>query len=72
MNTSIRGFTAFALACLALAACTPAQRSAADLDPQSTVSPKLDSGVTSNNGGGSRALGNNNNVGVTTPDSKAR
>lgn len=61
MNTTNRSLTAFALACLALAACTPAER------PQSTVSPNLDSGVTSNNGGGSRALNNNNNTGVTTP-----
>ncbi len=65
MNTNTRGFTAFALACLALAACTPAERRAER--PQSTVSPSLDSGVTSNNGGGQRALGNNSNVGVSTP-----
>ena len=71
MNTSTRGCTAFALAFLALAACTPAERAAER--PQSTVSPGLDSGVTSNNGGGQRALGNNNGVGnITTPDSRAR
>ena len=65
MNMNTRGFTAFALAFLALAACTPAERRAER--PQNTVSPALDSGVTSNNGGGSRALGNNSNVGVSTP-----
>ena len=66
MNMNMRGFTAFALACLALAACTPAQRSAER--PQNTVSPQLNSGITSENGGGARALQNNNSVGnVTTP-----
>lgn len=34
--------------------------------PQSTVSPRLDSGVTSSNGGGTRALSNQPNVGVNT------
>lgn len=34
--------------------------------PQSTVSPGLESGITSSNGGGARALGNQPNVGVTT------
>ena len=61
MNMNMRGFTAFALACLALAACTSADH------PQGRVSPNLDSGITSDNGGGSRALNNNNNMGVTTP-----
>lgn len=61
MNTTIRGCMGFALLCLALAACSGAER------PQSTVSPQLNSGVTSNNGGGSRALNNNQNMGVTTP-----
>ena len=71
MNMNTRGYTAFALACLALAACTPAEQRAER--PQSTVSPQLDSGVTSNNGGGMRALQNNNSVGnITTPDSRAR
>ena len=40
---------------LAVCACGP-QRSAID--------PKLDSGVSSSNGGGTRALGNNPNVGL--------
>ncbi len=66
MNMNMRGFTALALACLALAACTPAQRAAER--PQSTVSPQLNSGITSENGGGMRALQNNNSVGnVSTP-----
>ena len=34
--------------------------------PQSTVSPNLESGITSQNGGGTRALGNTLNEGVTT------
>ncbi len=68
MNMSIRGFTAFAF--LALAACTPAERAAER--PQSVTTPGLDTGITSNNGGGQRALGNNVGVGVTTPDSRAR
>lgn len=62
MHTNMRGFAAVALASLALAACTGATR------PQDTVSPQLNSGITSQNGGGMRALGNNNSVGaVTTP-----
>jgi hypothetical protein len=60
----------FTLACLALAACTPAERRAER--PQSTTTPGLETGITSNNGGGQRALGNNVDVGVTTPDSRAR
>ena len=70
MNVSTRGFTAFTLAWLALAACTPAERRAER--PQSTTTPGLETGITSNNGGGQRALDNNVNVGVTTPDSRAR
>ena len=42
-----------------LAACS-------DVRPSPLVSPQLDSGVTSSNGGGTRTLGNNPNVGVTT------
>lgn len=70
MNTSIRGFTVFTLACVALAACTSAERAAEK--PQSTTSPGLDTGITSNNGGGQRALGNNLNQGVTTRVGPAR
>ena len=66
MNMNMRGFTALALACLGLAACTAAERRAER--PQNTVSPQLNSGITSENGGGARALQNNNSVGnVTTP-----
>ena len=34
--------------------------------PQSTVTPGLDSGITSSSGGGQRALGNQPNIGITT------
>lgn len=44
---------------LAVAACSETR-------PSPVVSPRLDSGVTSNNGGGSRQLNNNQNMGVTT------
>lgn len=47
------------LLALGLAAC-------ADAKPDKVVSPRLDSGITSSNGGGTRALGNQPNVGVTT------
>ena len=39
----------------------------ADLRPNSVVSPQLDSGITSSNGGGERALGNQLNFGISTP-----
>ncbi len=42
-----------------LAACASAR-------PDPVIPPGLDSGITSNNGGGTRALGNQPNVGVTT------
>ena len=51
--------TAVLLASL-LAACSAAR-------PDTVVSPRLDSGVTSNDGGGTRALGNQPRAGVTTP-----
>ncbi len=70
MNATNRGLTAFALACLALAACTPAERRAER--PESVTTPGLDTGITGNNGGGQKALGNNVGVGVTTPESRAR
>lgn len=47
------------LLALGLAAC-------ADAKHDSVASPRLDSGITSSNGGGMRALGNDPNVGVTT------
>ncbi len=43
----------------AVAACS-------EVKPSPVVSPGLDSGVTSNNGGGSRQLNNNQNMGVTS------
>ncbi|HEY0206986.1 MAG TPA: hypothetical protein VGC15_22900 [Acetobacteraceae bacterium] len=46
--------------------------SCADVRPDTTVSPRLDSGVTSSNGGGARALGNEPSVGVTTTVGPAR
>ncbi len=70
MNMDFRSFTAFALAGLALAACTPAERRAER--PQSTTTPGLETGITANNGGGQRALDNTVGVGVTTPNSRAR
>lgn len=47
------------LLALGVAAC-------ADARPDPVASPRLDSGITSSNGGGVRALGNDPNVGVTT------
>ena len=70
MDTSTRSFTIFAAACLALAACTPAERQAER--PQSTTTSGLDTGITSNNGGGQRALGNTQDVPLGTANSPAR
>jgi hypothetical protein len=42
-----------------LAACS-------DIWPDTTVSPRLDSGITSSNGGGARALGNQPGASMTT------
>ena len=44
----------------------------ADIRPDTTVSPRLESGVTSSNGGGARALNNQPGVGVTTTVGPAR
>ena len=68
MTMSTRGLAALALACLTIAACTPAERRAER--PESVTTPGLDTGITSNNGGGQKAL--NNNVGVSTPPVQAR
>ena len=38
----------------------------AEVRPDPVVSPRLDSGITSRNGGGTRTLGNQPGVGVTT------
>jgi len=51
---------------IAASACVAALAGCASERPQSTVSPGLDSGVTSSNGGGMRATGNVLNQGVTT------
>ena len=48
-----------------LAACSGATR-------DTTVSPNLESGITSSNGGGQRALGNTNSMGVTTSTTPAK
>lgn len=48
-----------------LAACSAVQ-------PDTTVSPRLDSGITSSNGGGARALSNQSGASVTTPVGPAR
>lgn len=56
---------AVALACAALLGCAGER-------PQSARTPGLETGITSNNGGGERALGNQPNVGVTTRVGPAR
>ena len=56
---------AVALACAALLGCAGER-------PQSTTTPGLETGITSNNGGGQRALGNQPNVGFTTRVAPAR
>jgi hypothetical protein len=48
-----------------LAACANAR-------PDPVASPQLNSGVTSNSGGGAQALGNQPNIGVTTRTAPAR
>ena len=53
------GLAAILLASLALMSCAYEK-------PQSTVSPELESGITSQNGGGVRQLGNSPNIGITT------
>jgi hypothetical protein len=54
-----------ALACAVLLGCAGER-------PQSATTPGLETGITSNNGGGERALGNQPNVGVTTRVGLAR
>ncbi len=54
-----------ALACAALLGCAGER-------PQSTTTPGLETGITSNSGGGQRAMGNQPNVGVTTRVGPAR
>lgn len=62
---AVRSSLAALLACLALGACAYEK-------PQSTVSPGLNSGITSNDGGGTRQLGNIPNVGITTQTAPTR
>ncbi len=64
-SLAARSSRAALLACLALGACAYEK-------PQSTVSPNLNSGITSNNGGGARALGNTPNIGLGTQSVPAR
>lgn len=64
LNSRILVIVAVPLLCAVLAGCAYER-------PQSTVSPGLVSGVTSQNGGGTRTLGNGVNVGVTTRTSPA-
>jgi len=56
---------AVALACAALLGCAGER-------PQSVTTPGLETGITSNNGGGPRALGNQPDIGITTRVSPAR
>lgn len=60
MRTAIALFTV-----LILAACSAGRA-------DTTVSPKLDSGITSSNGGGTRTLGNQPDIGVTTSTAPAK
>ncbi len=64
MDTSIWKASAFILAFVGLAACTPAERRAER--PQSTTTPGLETGITETGGGGQAALRNNVDVGVKT------
>lgn len=56
---------AIALACAALLGCAGER-------PQSATTPGLETGITSSNGGGTRALANQPDVGVTTRIGPAR
>ena len=56
---------AMALACAALLGCAGER-------PQSTTTSGLETGITSSNGGGTRTLGNQPNVGITTRVGPAR
>lgn len=51
--------TVAALACAPLLGCAYER-------PQSTTTPGLETGITSSNGGGTRTLGNQPNIGITT------
>ncbi len=73
MATAVQGYATPALMragglslAIAASACVVALAGCASERPQSTVSPALESGITSSNGGGMRATGNVLNEGVTT------
>ena len=55
--------TAAAIGCLSLAACSDSNPGPAS---NTLVSPRLDSGVTSSNGGGQRTLGDQPGIGIGT------
>ena len=57
--------TAALLLATLLAACAGAR-------PDPTVPPRLETGITSSNGGGTRTLGNQPDVGITTRVGPAR
>ncbi len=59
MTRTAATLIAFLLLATLVAAC-------ADVRPDTIVSPQLESGITSSNGGGARALGGQPNVGVST------
>ena len=61
MRTTL--LAAAAIGCLGLSACSDSNPSPAS---NNLVSPQLDSGVTSSNGGGQRALGNQPGVSTGT------
>jgi len=52
-------FISASILCLGLASCAAERQ-------QSTSTPGLETGITANNGGGTRTLNNNPNMGVTT------
>lgn len=55
---------------LAAAACVAAACSA--VRPDTVVSPQLDSGITSSNGGGARVVNSSPGLAITTPAPAAR
>ena len=63
-ETTMHRITALLLASL-LAAC-------ADARPDTILSPRLDSGITSSNGGGMRALGDDLNLSINSRSTPAK
>ena len=68
MTMTTRSSMAFALACLALAACSPSDRMAGR--SQGAAAPKLDTGITGDTGGGQQALGNTVDVPLGRPQAR--